>query len=181
MTRLAEPGIRRLGLTNWLLWRLLSKGAGVRNGQIFAALGQTRGLFRAWLHFSAKLMPLGTLPRTDTEAVILRVAELRQCDYEREHHARIAGKLGMSEALQGQIREGQEAFAVDDRLHTIIAATDALVRDGDLNDRLWADLSKLYSARQVVEFCLLVGHYNALATTIRTLRIGSDFPTEATR
>ena len=41
---------------------------------IFTTLGQHPRLFRAWLRYSAHLMPFGQLPRRDTELVILRVA-----------------------------------------------------------------------------------------------------------
>lgn len=50
-SRIAPAGLAQLGLINWLLWRILSRGAGVPDAQIFKTLGTTGGLFRAWLHF----------------------------------------------------------------------------------------------------------------------------------
>ena len=47
-------------------------GSGPAN--IFTTLGQHPRLFRAWLRYSAHLMPFGQLPRRDSELVILRVA-----------------------------------------------------------------------------------------------------------
>ena len=57
-------------------------------------LGRHRPLFRGWLRFAGRLMPGGKLPRRETEMVILRVAHLRQCAYEFEHHARLARRAG---------------------------------------------------------------------------------------
>jgi hypothetical protein len=49
------------------------------------------------------------------------------------------------------------------------------VAQKDLRDETWAALRAVYSIPQVVELCLLVGHYEMLATTIAALRIPRDF------
>ncbi|MDI3405229.1 carboxymuconolactone decarboxylase family protein [Streptomyces cavernicola] len=38
------------------------------------------------MRFAARLMPRGTLPRRDTELIILRVSRLCDCAYEFTHH-----------------------------------------------------------------------------------------------
>ena len=42
-------------------------------------------------------MPGGTLPRRETELVIIRVAHLAGCDYEREHHLRLGRRAGVTD------------------------------------------------------------------------------------
>jgi hypothetical protein len=37
-------------------------------------------------------------------------------------------------------------------------------------------LSGIYSRAQLIEFCTLAGHYDALAATMATLNIPLDFP-----
>jgi len=63
---------------------------------IFTTLGQHPRLFRAWLRYSAHLMPFGKLPRRDTELVILRVAWQCRSAYEWHQHVPIALRVGLT-------------------------------------------------------------------------------------
>jgi alkylhydroperoxidase/carboxymuconolactone decarboxylase family protein YurZ len=63
---------------------------------IFTTLGQHPRLFRAWLRYSAQLMPFGHLPRRDSELVILRVAWECRSAYEWHQHVPIALRVGLT-------------------------------------------------------------------------------------
>lgn len=90
------PGrFKDLGPINWGIWRVLSKAAGAPDAHLFSTLGRTGGLFRGWLHYSGSLMPGGKISRHDTELIILRVAHLRDCGYEMDHHIRLGRKAGI--------------------------------------------------------------------------------------
>lgn len=173
--RLTPASLSQLGLINWLIWRVLSKVAGTADAHLFSALGRQRKLFRAWLRFSAQLMPGGQISRHETELVILRVAHLRQCQYELDHHVRIGKRFGVNAALVERIFVGPSAPEWSDRHRALLAAVDALVRDKNLDDATWESLRTHYREAQTVELCLLVGQYEMLATTIHTLRIQRDF------
>lgn len=93
------PGSRTdVGLVAWLV----SQGAGIAGGttapNLFLTLAKHRRLFFGWLRFAGRLMPGGRLPRRDTELVILRVAHLRQCRYEFDHHVRLGRRAGVTAA-----------------------------------------------------------------------------------
>ena len=172
--RIAPGGLRELGLVNWALCRLLSRGAGLREVHLFSTLGRQRGLFRGWLHFAGKMMPGGVLSRHETELVILRVAHLRGCDYELDHHRRIGRRCGIGPEVLERILSGPKASGWSDAHRALLAAVDALVTRHDLDDAEWAALSGHYSEPQRIELCMLVGHYELLATTIKALRIARD-------
>jgi AhpD family alkylhydroperoxidase len=121
-------------------------------------------------------MPRGTLPRADTELVILRVAHLCDCAYERHHHERIGRRSGLSAAQVEATRVGADAPVWLPRQRVILRAVDALVAHGDLDDDQWADLRRHLDERGCIELCLLVGHYEMLAKTITTLRIQRERP-----
>jgi AhpD family alkylhydroperoxidase len=121
------------------------------------------------------MMPGGEIDRHETEIVILRVAHLRRCDYERDHHVRLGARAGIDAALLERIFEGPRAAGLTERQRVLLAAVDELVAQKDLRDETWAALRAVYSIPQVVELCLLVGHYEMLATTIAALRIPRDF------
>ncbi len=172
--RVPPGSFGELGPINWLLCRVLSLGAGVPDAHLFSTLGRQRGLFRAWLVFSSRLMPGGTLSRKDTEMVILRVAHLRECAYERDHHVRLGRRAGIKGPLLAAIEEGPESAKLAPRERALLAAVDELVLQKDLTDARWEELSRYYDPPKLIELCLLVGQYEALATTIRALRIQRD-------
>ncbi|NUP05852.1 MAG: carboxymuconolactone decarboxylase family protein [Polyangiaceae bacterium] len=173
--RIAPGGFRELGLVNWIVCRAIARVSGVAEAHLFTTLGRQRGLFRGWLAFASRLMPGGALSRRETELVILRVSHLRDCTYERDHHTRIGARAGLDSAALARVAEGPAAQGWTDRERALIEGTDALVEDGDLDDAVWHRLRGHYAEAELVELCLLVGHYDMLATTIAALRIERDF------
>lgn len=162
---------------NYVVARVASRVVGAPDMHLFSTLGQTRGLFRAWLVYSARLMPFGTLARRDAETVILRVAAVRECGYEQDHHRRLGRRAGLSAAeitaLEDTGAGPQEDL--DARARDLVAAVDELLADRDLTDATWTRLGEHLTDRQRIEFVLLVTQYDGLATTIGTLRIPRDY------
>lgn len=171
--RVSPGGLRELGPINWAVVRAMSLATGTDNAHIFATLGRSKGLFRGWLHYSSRMMPFGELSRRETELVIIRVAHLRGCDYELDHHRRLGAKAGITAAAFDRILIGPEADW-EPRDAALLSATDELVADRDISDATWATLRAHLSERKAIAFVLLVGQYDTLATTIGTLRIERD-------
>lgn len=184
--RVRPGGLREVGLPAWLLSRAAALAEGTTPPNLFLTLGRRRRLFRGWLHFAARLMPRGGLPRRETELVILRVAHLRGCDYEFRHHARIARRSGVSAAdvdrvVAGPGEGGRDEADREDggwsgRERALLTAVDGLLRDRDLDDATWSRLRRHLTEPECVELCMLVGHYDMLATVITALRIQPDRP-----
>lgn len=120
-------------------------------------------------------MPGGQISRYETELIILRVAHLRQCGYEMDHHVRLGRRAGVTPALLDQVLEGPAAEGWDARRRAILTAVDQLVATDNLDDATWSALSTHFDDRRMIEFCFLVTQYDALATTIGTLRIERDY------
>jgi AhpD family alkylhydroperoxidase len=173
MTRISPGGVRQIGLGAWVFSRVAGRAMRTEPPAIFTTLGRTRGLFWGWLHFAGRLMPGGKLPRRDTELVILRVAHVRSCDYEWAHHQRLARRAGLTadeiDRVRSRSRDGWTKRDAD-----LLASVDALVGEHDLTDELFAALRSHLDERQVIEFLLLVGHYDMLATTLTALRVEPD-------
>lgn len=175
--RIAPGRFKELGPVNWATWRVLSLGSRTRDAQLFSTLGRTGGLFRAWLHYSGVLMLLpGTkLSRFEIELVVLRVAHLRECSYEMEHHVRLGRRAGVTPLFLERILAGPDHPDWSPRHRAMMTATDQLVATDNIDDAAWSALAEHLDDRRLVEFCLLVTQYDGLATTIGTLRIQSDF------
>lgn len=170
------PGTRRqLGLLNAGIARLAGLATKGKPPHIFTTLGRHRGLFRRWLWFAGGLMPGGKLPRAETELVILRVAHNTGCEYEWSHHERLGRRAGLSAEEIARVRKGATATGWAPRQEMLLEAADALHADGVIGDELWGRLSGDWSEVELIELCLLIGHYEMLAMTLNSLRVQPDF------
>lgn len=178
-TRLPAGGIRELGLINWIWAKLGARALGVPRMHLFSTIGQHKLLFWLWLPFSSALLR-GRLPGVDTELVILRVARLRNCEYERQHHRRIARRRGLDPQQQDLIFDWpnipDHAKGLTPRQQALLQATDEFVKNRSVSEHSWKQLSGYLDRRQLIEFCLLISQYDGLAATISTLGIALDHP-----
>jgi 4-carboxymuconolactone decarboxylase len=150
---------------------------------LFTTLGQHRLLFLLWSVYAGRLMR-GRLPAVDSELVILRVAHLRSCEYELQHHRRMARKQGLDAAKQAAIFAWPDAgngasnghASLSTRQRALLTATDELVRDRTVTDATWRELAAHLDRRELIEFCLLTTQYDGLAATMSALAIPLDNP-----
>jgi len=182
--RIPSGGLRRLGPINWVFAKLGARSVGAPEMHLFTTLGQRRLLFWSWLVYGGRLLR-GRLPRVDTELVILRVAHLRSCEYELQHHRGMARRSGLDEQQQALIfgwpEVPQESRAgLTDRQRALLSATDEFVDKRSISAEVWQQLASHLDRRQLIEFCLLAGQYDGLAATITALDIPLDNPTRYT-
>ncbi|MFD3592674.1 carboxymuconolactone decarboxylase family protein [Nocardia sp. NPDC058640] len=174
LPRVSPGRLGELGPINWVVWQVLSRASGTDDAHLFSTLGRTGGLFRGWLHFSGKLMPGGRLPRAEAELVILRVAHLRECGYETDHHRRLGRKAGLSAVEIERVAAGPDAEGWTPRQRALLAAVDQLVTTRNVDDAAWAELAAHFDERVLIEIVLLINQYEGLASTITTLRVERD-------
>lgn len=172
--RITPGGRRDVGLVGWVISEVSGRVTGTTTPNLFLTLGRHRALFRGWLRFAGRLMPAGKLPRRETELVILRVAHLRGCDYEFDHHVHLARRAGVTAADIDRVVAGPEADGWTPREQAVLRAVQGLHDQRDLDDATWDALRGHLSERDVLELVFLVGHYEMLATAIATLRVQPD-------
>jgi AhpD family alkylhydroperoxidase len=178
--RIAPGGRREIGLANTAIVRVLGAAAGGGEPpRVFTTLARHRRLFRRWLWFAGALMPGGTLPRAEAELVILRVAHNSGCEYEWMQHERLAQRAGLSAAQIARVRDGADASGWTARQALLLRAADELHAERRIGDALWEELAGVYDERELIELCLLVGHYEMLAMTLRSLEVQPDAVTAA--
>ncbi|HJQ43582.1 MAG TPA: carboxymuconolactone decarboxylase family protein [Jatrophihabitantaceae bacterium] len=169
------PGTRReVGLFAWAFSTISGRVTRTNPPNLFLTMSKRRSLFRGWLFFAGRLMPGGKLPRRDTELVILRVAHLRNCAYEFEHHVHLGKRAGITAADVTRVQSGPDAEGWSSREHVLLSAVDELHRDSDLSDTTWTQLREHLDEPRAIEFLMLVGHYEMLATFLNTVRIQPD-------
>ncbi|MHB8491313.1 MAG: carboxymuconolactone decarboxylase family protein, partial [Solirubrobacteraceae bacterium] len=103
--------------------------------------------------------------------VILRVAHNCSCEYEWRHHERVARTAGLSAEEIARVRAGTLAPGWSERQIALLQATDELHEHREVRDFVWPKVRAILSDRELIELCMLVGHYEMLAMTVSTLRI----------
>jgi AhpD family alkylhydroperoxidase len=170
-----EPGGKsEIGVTNFLITRVVGLATGGRPPNVFTTLARHRRLFRRWLRFAGALMPGGLLPRADSELVILRVAENCHCEYERLHHERLGRAAGLSADEVQRVRQGPDAEGWSTRGRLLLRAVDELHAERTISAGLWEELRRELSEPELIELCMLTGHYEMLAMTLNALAVAPD-------
>jgi AhpD family alkylhydroperoxidase len=170
-----RPGnASEIGRLNALVARAAGLATGGEPPKLFTTLARHRRLFRRWLYFAGALMPGGVLPRAESELVILRVAHNCDCEYEWRQHVRLAAAAGLESDEIEHVRHGPGGASWGSRQRLLLRAADELHGERTISDSLWAELRPLYSDRELIELCMLVGHYEMLAMTLNALRVEPD-------
>lgn len=179
--RVAPGTLRETGPVIWAFSRVAGVVTGTQPPHVFTTLGHHHGLFWGWLHFAGKLMPGGTLPRYQSELLILRVAHLRGCTYEFEHHRTLGKRAGVSDEQVRAVTKDLAEGSWSPRERLLLETADALVANNDLTDAEWERLDDALPPKTAIEVLMLVGHYNMLATTLMALRVQPDAPSRLRR
>lgn len=172
--RIAPGSRRETGTLNLAIARALGLATGGGAPHVFTTLGRQRRLFRGWLHFAGALMPGGTLPRADSELVILRVARNCGSAYEWQQHALLGQAAGLTPADLDRVREDAAADGWTGRQRLLLRAADEIHGRRDLPDDLWDALAELLPEPALIELVMLIGHYEMLATALNTFRVQPD-------
>lgn len=172
--RIPSAGLRELGPINWLIAKGMARAVNAPEMHLATTLGQTGPRFWPWLAYSGAILRGTKLSTRDTEVVILRVAHVRECEYELQHHTRIAKAAGIDTAHQDRIFAGASSEGLSDKERALITGVDEILTTRTLSDQAWEGLSKFLDRRQLIGFCLLVTQYDGLAATMSSLRIPLD-------
>jgi AhpD family alkylhydroperoxidase len=178
--RIPSGRFRQLGPLNWVIAKVGARAVRAPEMHLMTTLGQHRLLFVVWSLYTGRLLR-GRLPAADSELVILRVAHLRACEYELQHHRRMARNQGLDVQKQAAIFAWPDtdkgvAGTLSARQFALLAATDELINDRTITASTWQQLAGHLDRRQLIEFCLLATQYDGLAATMSALDIPLDNP-----
>jgi len=146
--------------------------AGGEPPRVFLALGRHRGLFRSWLPFAGTLLLRTRLPRGDVELVVLRTACNCCSPYEWAQHVALARRAGLGAGVIAAVPEWrEEEKALTERQQLLLAATDELHSNRVIAGATWAQVASELSENEIIELCMLVGHYEMVAMTLNSLGV----------
>ena len=84
---------------------------------------------------------------------------------------RLGRRAGLSDEDIQRVRAGADAGGWTPRQALLLRAADELHDTRTLSDDLWGELRPLLNDQELIELCMLTGHYEMLAMTLNALRV----------
>jgi AhpD family alkylhydroperoxidase len=131
-------------------------------------------LARAFHTFNGHVLFATTLSPRQRELLVLRVAALRNCEYEWRQHVVLAGDAGVSPEDVARTAEGPDAAGWQGLDRAMVAAVDELIHDAKIADSTWAVLAGGLDEHQLMDLVFTVGAYDALAMAFRSFGVELD-------
>lgn len=150
---------------------IMGKRARVSAPNLFLTLMRHRRLIRPWGKFASTLMPYGTLSRVDCELAILRVAWNCRSQYEWFQHVSIGLGVGLTPTDIQRVAQGPESAGWGAHHAAVLSAADEIHHERVIADDTWAQLAAQYDDKNLIELCMLVGHYEMLASVLNSLGV----------
>jgi AhpD family alkylhydroperoxidase len=153
---------------------LVAKISGARGRLInlYRLLLHTPRIAEKWLEFNNSIRFESGLDEYTRELAIMRVATLNRADYVLNiHGGGLAQQAGMTEQQLAAIADWRGSAAFDARERALLAYVDAMTRDIEVPDEVFAALRGHFDERRIVELTVLVGCYNMHTRVMRALRL----------
>ena len=146
-----------------------------RISPLYQVLLNSPAVVEGWEAMLTAIRQKTSLPPRLREMIILRVATLNRAPYEFEAHVPHAVAAGMPQALVDALRDGPapaEVKGLAPGEADVLALTDAMTRDIEVPDAVFAPLRARYDDTQLVELAATVGAYNMVSRFLVALRVG---------
>src|SRR3954470_1245586 len=156
------------------LAELIGKIKGARGGRlinIYRLMLHSPMLANAWFDLNQAVRYGTEIDGQSREIAVIRVAILNDVDYvQRAHGPAYALKEGLTPDQVSAIANWQASNLFSQPQRALLAYTDAMTREIDVPDRVFAELRKHFSERQAVELSMLIGAYNMLTRFLKALK-----------
>jgi len=116
----------------------------------------------------------GTLPRSLVELVILRAAQVVDCDYVWERHLSLARAGGVTDQQIAEVAQWSNSKAFTPAQKTALDFAEKVARGSSVDAATFAAMRRDFSPRDIVELTMQIGFYISTATFIKTLSIPDD-------
>lgn len=150
-------------------------GARGRISPLYQVLLNSPAVVQGWEAMLTAIRLNTAVPPRLRELIILRVATLNNAPYEFEAHVPHALAAGMPQTLVDALRGGPAASALqglEPGEAEVLALTDAMTRDIEVPDAVFAPLRARYDDTLLVELAATVGAYNMVSRFLVALRVG---------
>ncbi|MBO9331586.1 carboxymuconolactone decarboxylase [Achromobacter pulmonis] len=146
-----------------------------RISPLYQVLLNSPAVVEGWEAMLTAIRQKTALPPRLRELIILRVATLNGAPYEFEAHVPHALAAGMPQALIDALREGPAPAGLrglEPGEAEVLALTDAMTRDIEVPDAVFAPLRARCDDTQLVELTATVAAYNMVSRFLVALHVG---------
>jgi alkylhydroperoxidase family enzyme len=141
---------------------------------VLGTLAHHPELAKAFHTFNGHILFSTTLEPRQREVLVLRVAAVREAEYEWAQHVVLAGDAGLTAEDIERIAEGPGAEGFSALDGALVAAVDELLGDARIADPTWATLAGALEDQQLMDVVFTVGAYDVLAMMFRTFDVELD-------
>jgi len=160
------------------LAELVEKIRGARGGRlinIYRLMLHSPVLAGAWFNLNQAARYGTEIDGQCRELVIMRVAILNRCEYVVKTHAsQYALKEGLTREQVDQLADWRASTLFDAKQRALLAYSDAMTRDIEVPDGVFAEVRSHFTERQTVELTMLVGAYNMLTRVLSALKVDPE-------
>jgi len=156
----------------------VAKIKGARGGRlinIYRLMLHSPALANAWFDLNQAVRYGTQIDGQSRELAVIRVAVLNDVEYvERAHGPAYALKEGLTPEQVAALGNWQSSTLFSEQQRALLAYTDAMTREIDVPETVFAEVRKHFSERQVVELTMLVGAYNMLTRFLKALKVDPE-------
>jgi AhpD family alkylhydroperoxidase len=155
--------------------------------EVFAKLRSGRGilnLHRMMAHAPAPMKASGdmavafrddaVLARSLAEIVVLRTAQVIDCDYVWRRHLPLARAAGVAAQQIEEVARWRDSAIFTPAQKAALAFAEKVARGAAVDDETFAALRRDFSSREIVALTMLVAFYVSTAIFIKTLAVPDD-------
>jgi len=161
----------------------IAKIKGARGGRlinIYRLMLHSPALANAWFDLNQAVRYGTEIDGQSREIAVIRVAILNNVEYVQQAHGPAhALKEGLTPEQVTAIADWQPSRLFSAPQRALLAYTDAMTREIDVTDNIFAELRRHFSERQAVELTMLIGAYNMLTRFLKALEVDPEPSTAA--
>jgi len=160
------------------LAELIGKIKGARGGRlinIYRLMLHSPALANAWFDLNQAVRYGTQIDGRSRELAVIRVAILNNVEYVvRAHGPAYALKEGLTPEQVEAVGDWKASSLFDAQQRALLAYTDAMTRDIDVPDDVFAEIGNHFTERQIVELTMLISAYNMLTRFLKALKVDPE-------
>ena len=144
--------------------------------ELYKVLLHSPAVMEGWLGFFTAIRQKSKLGGRYRELAILRVAILNGADFEYQAHLPFALKEGSTAAQIAALKAWQLSPLFDAAERAVLAYTDAMTREIQVADELFAEVEKHFDAQELVELTATIAGYNLVSRFLEAMQVHPPRP-----
>jgi AhpD family alkylhydroperoxidase len=139
---------------------------------LYKVLLHSPAVMEGWLNFFTAIRWKTKLGGRYRELAIMRVAILNGADYEYQAHLPFALKEGATREQIAALEAWQVSSLFDAAERAVLAYTDAMTKEIQVPDELFAEVRKHFDAQELVELTATIAGYNLVSRFLEAMQVG---------